>query len=219
LLTGDTPRKAIVIGIVADGKYGSFDEAPRAVLYFALSQHFQSTVIAVARTRDDPTLWVEPVRQTVQGLGIELPFRPVTFDAWTNFNLLIERITAGCVAALSALGVLLAIVGLFGAISYSVSERRKELGIRVALGARPVQLLKMVLRQTLLITGAGTVIGIVLGVGATVLLRSQFYGVGAVEWTVLIPVAAAMLAVAALVAYLCARSWITIDPMEAVRHA
>ena len=115
--------------------------------------------------------------------------------------------------------MLLAVVGLFGAISYSVSERKKELGIRVALGARPGQLLKMVLRQTLLITGAGTAIGILLGVGVTVLLRSQFYGVSAVEWTVLVPVAAAMLAVSALVACLCARSWITIDPMEAVRHA
>ena len=219
VLTGDTPRKATVIGIVGDGKYGSFDEAPRAVLYFALSQHFQQTVIAVARTRDDPGLWVEPVRQTVHGLGIELPFRPVTFDSWTNFNLLIERVTVAAVAGLSALGVLLAVVGLFGAISYSVSERKKELGIRVALGARPGQLLEMVLRQTLVITGAGTAIGILLGVGATVLLRSQFYGVSAVEWTVLVPVTFAMLAVSALVAWLCARSWITIDPMEAVRHA
>ncbi len=152
-------------------------------------------------------------------MGIELPFRPVTFDAWTNFNLLIERITAGCVAALSGLGILLAVVGLFGAISYSVSERRKELGIRVALGARPGQLLKMVLRETLSITGVGVAIGLLLGVGATALFRSQFYGVSTVEWTVLVPVALAMLAVAAQVAWLCARSWITIDPMEAVRHA
>jgi predicted permease len=219
VLTGDTPQKAIVIGVAADGKYGSFDEAPRAVLYFALRQHFQPTVIAVARTRDDPRLWVEPVRQTIRGLGIELPFPPVTFNSWTNFNLLIERITAGSVASLSALGMLLAIVGLFGAISYSVSERKKELGIRVALGARPGQLLKMVLRETLTITGAGTAIGILLGVGATILLRSQFYGVSAVEWTVLVPVTAMMLAISALVAYLCARSWISIDPMEAVRHA
>src|SRR4029077_17323055 len=168
---------------------------------------------------DDPRLWIEPVRQTIRGLGIELPFPPVTFDSWTTFNLLVERITAGSAASVSALGMLLAIVGLFGAISYSVSERKKELGIRVALGARPGQLLEMVLRQTLLITGAGTAIGIVLGVGVTVLLRSQFYGVSAVEWTVLFPVTAMMLAISALVAYLCARSWISIDPMEAVRHA
>jgi putative ABC transport system permease protein len=219
LLTGDTPRKATVIGMAADGKYESFDEPARAVMYVALNQHYQQSVVVVARTKGDPRLWIEPLNQAVQGLGIILPFRPVTFDTWTNFTLLAERITAVSVAGLSALGMLLAVVGLFGAISYSVSERKKELGIRVALGARPGQLLKMVLRETLSVTGAGIAIGILLGVGATVLLRSQFYGVSAVEWTVLVPVTAAMLAISALVAYLCARSWITIDPMEAVRHA
>jgi len=219
VLAGDTLRKATVIGVAANGKYESFDEPARAVLYVALSQHYQQSVVVVARTKGDPRLWIDPLSKAVRGLGVFLPFRPVTFDSWTNFTLLEERLTAYAVAGLSVLGVLLAIVGLFGAISYSVSERRKELGIRVALGARPGQLLEMVLRQTLLITGAGTVIGIVLGVGITVLLRSQFYGVRAVEWTVLVPVTLAMLAVSALVALLCARSWITIDPMEAVRHA
>jgi predicted permease len=219
VIAGDTPRKATVIGVAADGKYTSFDEPPHAVMYVALSQNYRESVVVVARTKGDPSRWIEPLNQAVHGQGIILPFRPVTFDSWTNFSLLEERLTAYAVAGLSALGMLLAVVGLFGAISYSVSERKKELGIRVALGARPGQLLEMVLRQTLVITGAGTAIGIVLGVVATVLLRSQFYGVSAVEWTVLVPVAAGMLAISALVAYLCARSWITIDPMEAVRHA
>ncbi len=219
VLMGDVPRKATVIGVAADGKYTSFDEPPRPVMYSALSQNYKASLAVIARTKSDPRLWIDPLNKAVQGLGIVLPFRPVTFDSWTNFTLLEERITAASVTGLSALGMLLAVVGLFGAISYSVSERKKELGIRVALGARPGQLLEMVLRQTLLITGAGTAIGILLGVGATVLLRSQFYGVSAVEWTVLVPVTLAMLAVSALVAYLCARSWITIDPMEAVRHA
>jgi ABC-type antimicrobial peptide transport system permease subunit len=219
VLAGEPPHKVTVIGVAANGKYGSFDEPARAVMYVALSQHYQSSVVVVARTKGDPRLWIDPLNKAVQGLGIVLPFRPVTFDSWTNFTLLEERITAASVAGLSALGMLLAVVGLFGAISYSVSERKKELGIRVALGARPGQLLEMVLRQTLLVTGTGTAIGILLGVGVTVLLRSQFYGVSAVEWTVLVPVTLAMLAVSALVAWLCARSWITIDPMEAVRHA
>jgi putative ABC transport system permease protein len=115
--------------------------------------------------------------------------------------------------------LLLAVIGLFGAVSYSVSERRKELGIRVALGARPAQLLKMVLRQTLAIAGAGIAAGLLLGIGATILLRSIFYGLSPVEWIVLVPVAVAMLAVSLAVAYLSARPWIRINPMEAVRHA
>ena len=107
----------------------------------------------------------------------------------------------------------------FGAISYSVSERRKELGIRVALGALPLQLLTMVLRQTMFVAGAGAAIGMLLGVGATILFRSQFYGISAVEWSVLLPVGSAMLLLSLLVAYFSARPWITADPMEAVRHA
>ncbi len=215
---GEPGRKSIVIGVAADGKYESFDESPRPVMYSALSQHFQPTVALVARTEGDPRLWIDPLNKAVSGLGVVLPFRPVTFDAWTNFTLLEERLIAASVAGLSALGMLLAVVGLFGAISYSVSERKKELGIRVALGARPGQLLQMVLRQTLLITGIGIGIGTALGIVATVLLRSKFYGVSVVEWPVLVPVIVAMLGISAGVAWLGASSWIRIDPMEAVRH-
>jgi ABC-type antimicrobial peptide transport system permease subunit len=138
---------------------------------------------------------------------------------WLDLALFGERIAAGAVAGLSGLALLLAVIGLFGAISYSVSERRKELGIRVALGARPGQLLEMIVRHTLLIAGSGIGIGLALGVGTTMLLRSQFYQIGAVEWTVLVPVSLAMLAVSAGVAYFSARPWIRIDPMDAVRHA
>jgi ABC-type antimicrobial peptide transport system permease subunit len=113
----------------------------------------------------------------------------------------------------------MALLGLFGAISYSVNERKKELGIRVALGATRRQLLELVVRQTLKVTGAGVAAGLLLGIVATTLLRSQFYGINAVEWTVLLPVSAGMLGVSALVAYLSARPWIAVDPMEAVRHA
>ena len=76
---------------------------------------------------------------------------------------------------LRGLGCCLAMIGLLGAVSYSVGERKKELGIRVALGARPGQLLGMVLRQTAMVAGAGIVIGLLLGIGATVALRSQLY--------------------------------------------
>ncbi|MGA3186343.1 MAG: ADOP family duplicated permease [Bryobacteraceae bacterium] len=211
-------RKAIVVGIVKDGKYDDVDEAPQPFMYYALSQHYIGGFNIIVRTAGDPHLWVAPLTQTLRALDLPV-LEPVTFDGWMNFSLVTQRITAGCVAGLSALGLLLAVIGLFGAISYSVSERRKELGIRVALGARPGQLMKMVLRQTLMVAGTGIVIGVLLGVGATMVLRSQFYEIGAVEWTVLAPVSAAMLAVALLVAYLSAKPWITINPMEAVRHA
>jgi len=216
---GDPSAKLTVVGMVADGKYDELDEAPSPFMYYALSQHYEDGMNIVARTSGDPRLWVGPIAQAMRGDRIPVVLQPFTFDTWLNLTLLSERVTAGCVAALSGLGLLLAVIGLFGAISYSVSERKKELGIRVALGARPRQLLKMVLRQTLRIAGAGVAIGMMVGVGVTTLVRSQLFGIGVVEWPVLAAVSAAMVLVALGVAWLSARSWTRIDPMEAVRHA
>jgi predicted permease len=219
LMVGDPARKAVVIGVTANGKYGQIDEATRPVMYYALSQHFQSNVVVIVKTRDNPRLWVETIDQTLRALGVISVFAPVTFDSWLNFGLIMQRTTAGGVGALSALALLLAVLGLFGAISYSVSERKKELGLRVALGATSPDLVKMVLIQTLRTTAIGVGIGIALGVAATAMLRSQFYGISPVEWTVILPVSAGMIGISLFVAYLSALPWIAVDAMEAVRHA
>jgi FtsX-like permease family protein len=115
----------------------------------------------VVRTAGNPRLWVNSLRHAVGSVATTGPL-PVTFDEWVDFAVLTQRLVASSVAILSALGLFLAGIGLLGAVSYSVSERRKELGIRIALGAQRRQLMQMVLRQTLWITGAGVVIGIVL---------------------------------------------------------
>jgi predicted permease len=219
LLTGTPPHNAVVVGVVGNGKYDDIDEEPQSFFYYALSQHYEPQIDLIARTSGDPRLWVDPLMNAIHSVGLQAPLTPMTLENIEDLSLLPERIVAGGVAALSAIGLLLAVIGLFGAISYSVSERRKELGIRVALGARPWQLLKMIFRQTLLVAGSGVAIGLLLGVGVTMVARSQFYGIAAVELSVLIPVAAAMIVVSLAVAYVSARPWIKVDPMEAVRHA
>ena len=95
----------------------------------------------------------------------------------------------------------------------------KELGLRIALGAQPWQLLKMIFRETLSVAGMGTMIGITFGVAVTVVVRSHFYHIGVIEWSVLVPVGATMMALSFAVAYISARPWLRVDPMEAVRHA
>jgi putative ABC transport system permease protein len=219
ILAGEPAQKVIVVGVAPTGKYVDLDESPQPFLYLPLSQHYVAAINVMARTKSDPRLWIEPLAKAVRGLGLHVLIQPVTLNGWMTLTLLRQRIAAGCVAMLSALGLLLAVIGLFGAISYSVSERKKELGIRVALGALPWQLLQMVLRQTMFVAGAGVAIGIVLGVVATIVFRSQLYGIAAVEWSVLIPAGSGMLLLSLMVAYLSARPWITIDPMDAVRHA
>lgn len=219
LLTGDPAGPVTVIGIVADGKYDDLAEDAQPFLYYALPQRYQDLVNVIVRTRGDPKLWEEPLaRAMMHDVGFHAPVRPATFEEWTGVTILAQRVAAGVVAALGALGLALAIVGLAAAVSYSVSERRKELGIRVALGARPWQLSQMILRETAVVAGAGVAAGIALGIAGTALLRSQLYGIAAVEWTVLVPIGAGVLCVALAVAYLSSRSWIKVDPMEAVRH-
>jgi putative ABC transport system permease protein len=219
VMIGNPARKFTVVGVAADGKYLDPDEETQPFLYYPLSQHYRVAINVIARTKGDPRIWVGPFAKALRGLGLKIMIQPVTFEDWLNLSLLTERIAAGCVAVLSALGLLLAAIGLFGAVSYSVSERKKELGIRVALGARPSQLLRMVMRQTLVVAGAGVALGILFGIGGTVVFRSQFFGIGTVEWTVLVPVGAAMLVLSLVVAYVSARPWVTADPMDAVRHA
>jgi hypothetical protein len=218
-LSGDSAELVTVVGVSVNGKYQDLYESGRALMYLPFSQHYESGMNLVVRTAGDPRLWIEPLRKAMTAAGVEAEFQPITFNDWMDFATFTERITAAGVAILSGLGLLLAMLGLFGAISYSVSERKKELGIRVALGAARGQLICMVLGETLIMTGVGVGIAMVPGVAATVLLKSQFYGIRSVEWTVLVPVCLSMVILSLVVAYVSARPWLRVDPMEAVRHA
>jgi ABC-type antimicrobial peptide transport system permease subunit len=100
-----------------------------------------------------------------------------------------------------------------------VNERKKELGIRVALGAGPGRLLRLVLAETTGVATVGIAIGLLLGIAATAAFRSLLYGIGVVEFTVLVPISIAMLVVCLAVAAISARPWLRIDPMETIRHA
>ncbi len=218
VVAGDPRRRSVVIGVVA-GKHGDLYGPGIPALYYSLTQHDEPGVNVIARTSGDPRLWVEPIRQTVRSLGLFDGLRPVTFDEWMNLNLMSERVVALCVAVLSGLALLLAVLGLFGAVSCSVSERKKEFGIRAALGAHSRDLMGMVLRQTLMTTGIAVVCGMSLGAVATIALRSQFYGISPLEWTVFLPVSLGMISLSLVVAFVSARRWTKVDPMETVRHA
>ncbi len=219
VMAGKPARRFTVVGIAANSKYDGIDEPLQPFMYYPLSQNYSVAVNVIARTRNDPKLWTASFRKAMRGLGLKIMVDPITFDEWMNLDLFGERMAALGVGILSGLGLLLAMIGLLGAVSYSVGERKKEFGIRVALGARPGQLLGMVLRQTAMVAGAGIAVGLLLGIAVTVALRSQFYRVGAIEWTVLLPVSMAMMALSLAMAYLSARPWLKVDPMEAVRHA
>jgi ABC-type antimicrobial peptide transport system permease subunit len=140
-------------------------------------------------------------------------------DDWKDLSLYIPRVMLVCTGAFGALAFILAAAGLYGAVFYSVSERKKELGIRVALGAAPRDLWKMILRQTSIVTATGVCLGILCGIIVAALVRSQLYGIHPVEWIVFLAVALTMGGMTVLTAYSAARPWMRADPMESVRHA
>jgi ABC-type lipoprotein release transport system permease subunit len=218
-VSGDPVAMLTVVGIVPTGRYDSLDEPAQPVVYLPLSQHYRGAINVIALTAGDPGLWVEAMQRTVRALGAGRGFHPMTLNEWMNFGLFEQRAMAVCMAILGTSGLLLAMLGLFAAISYSVSERKKELGIRVALGAARGQLVRMVLRQTSRVVGVGIGIGVLCGVPATMMARSYFYGISPIEWSVLFPLSTGMLILSLVIAYISARPWLKTDPMEAVRHA
>ena len=211
-------RQVTVIGVVGDSKYSDVDEAPQPFMYFALAQHYQPAITLLVRTRGNPSQWIGPLSETFRKLDPNLSFIGFTMDEWDKFGLYIPRLVLICVCVFGALAWLLAAVGLYGAVFYSVSERTREMGIRVVLGAEPWDLWKLILRQTGVVTAIGVFLGIAGGIGATLLVRSQLYGIKPVEWVVLLAVALAMAAMAFVTAYAAARPWMRVDPMKSVRH-
>ena len=215
---GDSNQVMTIIGVVGDGKYSDLDEPTRPYMYYNLIQHYQIGIALIVRTHANPRQWLEPIVQIVRKLGGKSPLPPVTLDEWMRFTLFVPILTLEVVSGLGALALLLAAVGLYGAIFHSVSERKKEIGIRVALGALPTHLLRLFLRQTAIISGLGVLIGLLLGIAATIVFESQFYGIRPIELQVLIPVALIMVLISMAIAYAAARPWINASPMDAVRH-
>ena len=208
-----------VVGVVGDGKYIDIDEPARPFMYFDLNQRYQPIVYLLARTQSNPHQWLKPMSEALKKLDAQLFFQTLTMDDWMDSSFYVPRITLVCTGAFGTLAFILAAVGLYGAVFYSVSERKKELGIRVALGAAPRDLWKMILRQTSVVTAMGVGSGIIFGTLASALVRSQLYGIHPVEWIVFLAVAVTMGAMSVLTAYSAARPWMKADPMESVRPA
>jgi predicted permease len=214
----DGKRNVTVIGAVGDTKLEDVDEEPTPLFYYALSQHYQSNISLLVRTQGNPAQLTSALEDVFQKLDPLLGYRSITMEENTSFAFYIPRLVLICISGFGALAFLLAAAGLYGAVFYSVSERTREMGIRVALGAQQSDLWKLIFRQTSTITAIGIILGIAGGVGASILARSLLYQIQSVEWLVLFAVAFVMLAMTIVTAYSAARPWMRVDPMQSVRH-
>jgi predicted permease len=210
-------RRAEIIGIARTGKYRSLGEDPRPFFYRSLLQGYEPRVQLVVRSQGDASM-VRALVDVARNLDPNMPLVGVqTLDEHLQVPLFPARAAGLLLGMFGGLALTLAVVGLYGVIAYSVSQRRVEIGVRMALGARPWDIVRMVVWQGLRLTIAGMVIGLALALGLTRVLSSVLYGISASDPLTFGGVALALATVAALASYVPARWAARVEPIRALR--
>jgi predicted permease len=210
-------RDCEIVGIVEDAKINSVHEAAESYMYFPFSQlpSAEGTVIAEITGNEDRV--IAAVRDRIRNVDANLPVTINTIRGLLRLAFWQDLIATWLVGALGGLGLFLAAVGLYGIISHRVSQRRRELGIRMALGAAAPDVRRMVLRQGLTLAGIGTGVGLIVSFGAARLMASMLYGVRPTDPLAFTASAVIVLFVALAASWGPARRALKVDPLQALR--
>jgi predicted permease len=205
-----------IIGVVRDAKYNSLRREIHAMMYIPQSAGGASFEL---RTAADPQAILPAIREVVAQVNTNLPLFDVKTESEQIDRLLFqERLVARLSGFFGLLALVLACVGLYGLLSYEVSQRTREIGIRLALGAHPGSVLKLVLRQGIILAIVGAAVGIGVALGVTRYLTSMLYDVHANDPLTMIAVAVLLTLVALAACYIPARRAMRVDPMVALRY-
>lgn len=208
-----------VAGLMRDGKYFSLSEGATPFVYVNLRPENGSYLTLVVRTRSDPAGLIGVLRSEFQQLDGNLPVYGVeTMTEHMALPLFPARVAATLLGSFGLLALILAAIGIFGVMSYAVSQRTREIGIRMALGASGGRILRLVIGQGLKLIVLGLVIGLVSAFAGTRLMSSLLYGVSATDSVTFALIALLLIAVALLACYLPARRATKVDPMIALRY-
>jgi len=205
-----------IIGVVRDAKYNSLRREIHAMMY--MPQSFGGASFEL-RTAADPQAILPAIREAVAQVNTNLPLFDVKTESQQIDRLLFqERLVARLSGFFALLALVLACVGLYGLLSYEVSRRTREIGIRMALGARPGSVLKLVLRQGIVLAIVGATVGIGVALGVTRYLASMLFEVHANDPLTMIAVAVLLILVALAACYIPARRAMRVDPLVALRY-
>jgi putative ABC transport system permease protein len=210
--------KIQVIGVVQDGKYAGLNEDPKPFVSRPLWQSDVGSTSVIVRTEDDSQRMIAAVRREVQEMDSHIPMSGETLVEKLSLPKLPARIAASLLGGFGLLALALAAIGIYGVISYAVSTRTHEIGIRMALGAQKADVLKLVLGQGMMLTLIGIAIGLSAALVLTRLMRSLLFGVSATDPMTFAVASLVLGAVALLACYLPARRATRVDPMDALRH-
>jgi predicted permease len=208
-----------IIGVVGNVKDTPTDLAAKPAFYFPVSQRPRGSLLLVVRTSIEPRSLLTTVEQELAALDPELPLADVaTLEEVARKSTAERRFTLLLVGLFAVLALVLASVGIYGVIAYSVAQRTHEIGVRMALGARTVDILKMVIREGMVLALFGVVLGLVGAFAITRLMSSLLFGVSATDPATFGLIPLLLIAVALLACYVPARRATRVDPMVVLRY-
>jgi predicted permease len=208
-----------VVGVVRTGKYRTLAEDPKPFFYYSMGQRRPSPMAMVVRASVDPRSLVGAIRSEVQAIDRRVPVSGVkTMDQHKTYALWAPNMAASFSVAFAIVAILLSAVGLYSVMAYVVSQRTREVGIRMALGANRGDVMKMITRQGMRLAAVGVVIGLLLALALAQVLSSLLIGISGYDVTTFILVPALLSAVALLACYLPARRATKVDPLVALRY-
>lgn len=217
LAMGDEERE--VVGVVAAGKYESYRDEDVVFMYFPFGQRYSGTMTVHARARAEPGAAIRAMRLELAALDPDIALEDAEpLSNTMAFFLFPQRMAGGLIGVFGLLGLLLAAIGIYGILAYHVAQRTREIGIRMALGARRPDVVRLVVRGGLTLVSIGLAVGLAAAFAATRLLQSLLYGVTPTDPMTFIGVPLLLVLVALLASYLPARRATRVDPMVALRY-
>jgi predicted permease len=210
-----------IVGVVADAALVDLDQPPAAVI-FELNERSGDTFLSyIVRTSGDPLATVGAAREILHNLDPQLPLiQPRTLDqvAQQAPSVFLRSYPSLLIGSFAGLALILAVIGLYGVISYSVLQRTREIGIRVAMGAQRPDVLRLVLREALTTSALGVLVGVISGLFLTRLMSSLLYGVTPGDWRTFLAVSVLLLGVAVAACAIPAARATRVDPVIALRY-
>lgn len=210
----------LIVGVVKDAKHFSLHDQPAPIFYTPIFQEPQPNAIAVyIRTRQAPETALSLVRASVSSIDSRLVIDSLqTMHAQIDNTLTSERMLSFLASSFGIVAVFVTAIGLYGVLAFSIAQRTREIGIRMALGATRVSVVTLVLREVLILTGVSVAVALPLSMALSTFVRSQLFGISDRDPITFLLVTLAMAAVALLASWVPARRATRIQPMTALRY-
>lgn len=207
-----------VIGVVRTVKYNTLGEPPQGILYAHMGQLYNPNMVLYVRTNGNPDQSVKNVRSAITGIEKKMRFGMRTLPETMDNALSSAKIGAEVLAGFGILALLLAAIGTYGVIAYTVNQRIHEMGIRIALGAQRLNILHLVLAGGMGMVSAGVAAGLLLSGLLASSIASLLYGINGIDLTAFSASAAILMGVALIACLIPARRAMRVDPIVALRH-